>query len=474
MPRPVKTRFAPSPTGSLHIGGVRTALFAWLFARHHGGTFIVRIEDTDRLRSTEESERAILDSLAWLGLSHDNNELYYQMNRLDTYRQAAQQLIDSGHAYYCYCSADELSAMRKAQIASGLKPRYDRRCRERAGRPPAGRENVQPTVRFKQSDTGVTEFDDRVHGHIRVANTELDDLVLLRSDGLPTYNLSVVVDDADMGISHVIRGDDHLSNTPRQINIWRALFGNEAILPEYAHVPMILDAGGTRLSKRAASAGLQKYRDDGYLPEALINYLVRLGWSHGDREIFTREELIALFDLQNIQTAAASFDPKKLEWLNKHYMMQLPADSLHAPFEAQCRRAGINIHASDAPDLNTVIEALRSRYANLKDMAEGARFFYEQPEYPIETLRKRAPGDLMKNIRAEVDKITDWEPDVIRAVLQQLAERHGGFGVIGKPLRYVLCGNAPSPDLPTTMHCLGRDVCMARIASAIDRPDGEA
>ncbi|MEM8685318.1 MAG: glutamate--tRNA ligase, partial [Pseudomonadota bacterium] len=316
----VRTRFAPSPTGVLHIGGVRTALFCYLYARRHGGEFILRIEDTDRERSTQASVDAILEGMNWLGLDHDEGP-YFQMQRFDRYRQVLDEWLESGHAYYCYCTREELDAMREQQRAAGLKPRYDGRWRDKSER----REGVDPVIRFRNPIEGQVVFNDAVRGMVAVDNDELDDLIIARSDGTPTYNFTVIVDDADMAISHVIRGDDHLSNTPRQINMFTAL-GAEP--PSYAHVPMILGADGSRLSKRHGAVNVIDYREKGFLPEALLNYLVRLGWSHGDQEIFSMDEMIALFDLKDVNAAASTFNPEKLEWLNQHYIQHANTDRL--------------------------------------------------------------------------------------------------------------------------------------------------
>ncbi|MGB1581667.1 MAG: glutamate--tRNA ligase, partial [Nevskiales bacterium] len=310
------TRFAPSPTGYLHVGGARTALYSWLYARHHGGRFVLRIEDTDRERSTPESIQAILDGMAWLGLDSDA-EPVYQTQRFDRYAEVMQKLLDEGKAYRCYCTREEIDEMREQAMARKEKPRYDGRCRDRS----EPREGVEPVIRFKNPTEGEVVINDLVRGEIRIRNTELDDLIIARSDGTPTYNFVVVVDDADMGITHVIRGDDHINNTPRQINILEAI-GAEP--PAYAHLPMILGSDGKRLSKRHGAVSVLAYRDEGYLPQALLNYLLRLGWSHGDQEVFSREEMIELFDLKAVQKAAASFDPDKLNWLNQQHMMSLP------------------------------------------------------------------------------------------------------------------------------------------------------
>jgi glutamyl-tRNA synthetase len=313
----VRTRFAPSPTGYLHIGSVRTALYAWLFARHHGGRYILRVEDTDRERSTQAAVDAILEGMAWLGLGYDEGP-FYQTQRFPRYREVVDQLLAGGHAYHCYCTREELDAMRAAAQAEGRKPRYDGRCRERK----APRDGVAPVVRFRNPSSGDVVLEDRVKGRIVFANAELDDLIIARSDGTPTYNFTVVVDDADMRITHVIRGDDHVNNTPRQINMFSAL---GVAPPVYAHLPMIHGTDGAKLSKRHGAVNVLEYRDMGFLPQGLLNYLLRLGWSHGDQEIFSVDDMVRLFDLDKVSRAAASFDPSKLLWVNQQHMQSTPS-----------------------------------------------------------------------------------------------------------------------------------------------------
>src|SRR5690242_11022216 len=373
----VRTRFAPSPTGYLHIGGARTALFSWAFARRHGGKFILRIEDTDLERSTAQSTQAILDGMAWLGLDYDEGP-FYQMQRLERYHEAAEQLLNSGDAYYCYCSREELDAMRERQRAAGLKPRYDGRWRDSKETPPAG---VKPVVRLKNPVDGVVAFNDLVKGEITIANSELDDLVLLRADGVPTYNFGVVIDDLDMDITHVIRGDDHVNNTPRQINILRAL---RAPTPRYAHVPMILGADGERLSKRHGAVSVMQYHEDGYLPEALINYLARLGWSHGDEEIFSREQLVEWFDLAAINRSPAKFNPEKLQWLNQQYLKNADGGRLAELVKPFLEADGCNVAAG--PDLAKVANLLKERVSTVAELADAAVYFF-RPLEPSEELK---------------------------------------------------------------------------------------
>ena len=363
----VRTRFAPSPTGYLHIGGARTALFSWAYARKHGGKFVLRIEDTDLERSTKQSTEGILDGMEWLGLDYDEGP-FYQMKRLARYHEVAEQLLRDNRAYYCYASKEELDTMREQQRAAGLKPRYDGRWRDSKQTPPAG---VKPVIRFKNPQEGYVVFNDLVKGKITVANHELDDLVLLRSDGIPTYNFGVILDDLDMNISHVIRGDDHINNTPRQINILKAL---DATLPQYAHVPMILGTDGERLSKRHGAVSVTQYREDGYLPDALVNYLARLGWSHGDEEIFDRDQLISWFDLISINHAPAKFDPQKLRWLNQQYLKTV--DLKHLAKLAIPFLERDNCDISDGPDLLNIVNLLKERVDTTEELADAAVYFF--------------------------------------------------------------------------------------------------
>src|SRR5499427_8399174 len=362
----VVTRFAPSPTGMLHVGGVRTALFSWLYARHTGGRFLLRVEDTDRERSTEEAVRVILEGMAWLGLDADA-KVIFQSQRFDRYQAVLESMLQTGTAYHCYCSKAELDALRERQVSRKEKPRYTGICRERTERRPG----VEPVVRFRNPLDGVVVVEDLVHGPVTFQNAELDDLIIARSDGTPTYNFSVVVDDMDMGITHVIRGDDHLNNTPRQMNMLRAL---SATVPVYAHVPMILGPDGAKLSKRHGAVSVLQYEEEGFLPDALLNYLVRLGWSHGDQEVFTREEMIAAFDIHDVNKAASAFNPEKLLWLNQQHMVRSPPTALIPHLRAQLRRLGTD--SDDEQLLEGVIVAQRERAKTLKEMAENSRFFF--------------------------------------------------------------------------------------------------
>lgn len=366
----VRTRFAPSPTGLLHIGGVRTALFSWLYARRHGGVFILRVEDTDRERSTPEAVQVILDGMKWLGLDADEGP-YYQSQRYPRYSEVIQQWLAQGKAYRCYCSKDELEEMRNAQLARKEKPRYDGRCRGRV----APREGVPAVVRFRNPTEGAVVVADAVHGNVNFQNAELDDLIVERSDGNPTYNFCVVVDDYDMKITHVIRGDDHLNNTPRQMNMLRAM-GVEP--PVYAHLPMILGPDGTKLSKRHGAVSVLYYREEGYLPEALLNYLARLGWSHGDQEIFTLAEMRELFDIGDVNKSASAINPDKLAWINQQHLMRLSPEQVAPQLRWQLERLGVKLE--NGPSLEAVIEAQRERSKTLREMALASRFFFEAPE----------------------------------------------------------------------------------------------
>ncbi|MHB1565218.1 MAG: glutamate--tRNA ligase [Acidiferrobacter sp.] len=461
----VRTRFAPSPTGYLHIGGARTALYAWLYARHHHGTFILRIEDTDLERSTPESVVAILDGLAFLNLPYDEGP-FYQTARFDRYRTVLQQLLDRGHAYYCTCSKEQLAERRAAQIARKEKPRYDRSCRER---PPSGAGH-EAVIRFKNPLTGSVVVDDAVKGRVVFDNTELDDLIIARSDGTPTYNFTVVVDDMDMGITHVIRGDDHLNNTPRQINMLRAL---DAPLPIYAHIPMILGEDGARLSKRHGAVSVTQYRDEGFLPEALLNYLVRLGWSHGDQEVFRREEMVEWFDIRDVHAAAAAINPKKLLWLNQHYIKNLPADDLArrvAPF-----LMGDHDHRLPGPDLEAVVDALRERAKTLVELAQLARVFYvdavtvDDPK--AQALLAGTPAAALAAIHTALGSLQDWQAAAIHTTIDEVARAHGlTFGKLAQPIRIAVTGGTVSPPIDTTLALLGRDRTLARLTHALAFP----
>ncbi|HEV2212542.1 MAG TPA: glutamate--tRNA ligase, partial [Gammaproteobacteria bacterium] len=454
----VRTRFAPSPTGYLHIGGARTALFCWLYARHHGGAFILRIEDTDRERSTQEAVQAILDGMAWLDLKQDEGP-FYQTQRFDRYREVAQQLLNGGHAYHCYCSKQELEAMRAEQMARKEKPRYDGRCRSRTAPVPG----VAPVIRFKNPQDGQTVVEDAVKGRVVFDNHELDDLIIVRSDGTPTYNFCVVVDDMDMRITHVIRGDDHLNNTPRQMNILKAL---GFTVPQYAHLPMILGPDGTKLSKRHGAVSVMQYREDGFLPEAVNNYLVRLGWSHGDQEVFSREEMTQLFDIADVNASASAINPQKLLWLNQHYIKTGDLSRLATELQWHLQRLGVD--TSKGPALAEVVKAQQERAKTFKEMAEASRFFFEEikgyePTAAAKNLTAEAlPG--LEALQKQLAVLNDWSASAIQAVLNGTAESLGfKLGKLAQPLRVAVSGGGVSPPIDATLALLGRERTLARL-----------
>ena len=459
----IRTRFAPSPTGYLHVGGARTALFCWLQAHAQGGVFVLRIEDTDLERSSPASVQAILDGLGWLGLDWDEGP-YYQTERFERYAEVAQRLLDEGKAYHCYCSRERLDELREAQMKAGLKPRYDGHCRE-LGEPPAG---VKPVIRFRNPGTGSVAWQDQVRGRISISNDELDDLVIARADGSPTYNFTVVVDDLDMAISLVIRGDDHINNTPRQINIYRAL-GAEP--PAFAHVPMILGEDGARLSKRHGAVSVLQYRDLGYLPEALLNYLVRLGWSHGDQEIFTREDMVGLFDIKDVNRKAAAFDHEKLNWLNQHWMKRLPPEDIARHLAWQFRDLGID--PERGPALADLVGVQADRVKTLREMAEQSRVFYEDFEEfdhgaAHKHLRPVAEQPL-RAVREALREVGEWRPEALDSVVRLTAEElELGMGKVAQPLRVALTGTAVSPSIDKTLWLVGRERSLARITHALE------
>ncbi len=455
----IRTRFAPSPTGYLHIGGARTALFSWAYARKHGGKFVLRIEDTDLERSTAQSTQAILDGMAWLGLDYDEGP-FYQMQRLARYHEVAEQLLRRGQAYYCYCSREELDAMREQQRAAGLKPRYDGRWRDSRDDPPAG---VKPVVRLKNPRDGEVTFKDLIKGEITVANSELDDLVLLRGDGVPTYNFGVVIDDLDMNITHVIRGDDHVNNTPRQINILKAL---GAPLPQYAHVPMILGADGERLSKRHGAVSVMQYHEDGYLPEALVNYLARLGWSHGDEEIFSREQLVEWFDLSNINRSPAKFNPEKLQWLNQQYLKTADNERLGELVKPFLAADGCDVTGGGTPDLRKVMNLLKERVNTIAELADAAVYFF-RPLEPAEELRAQyfsaeAKGPIL-DLRTKLATL-EWEGHAINDAIKASATAHGvKMPKVAMPLRVMVTGEAQTPAINAVLELLGREETLRRM-----------
>ncbi len=459
----VRTRFAPSPTGYLHIGGARTALFSWLYARKHGGQFILRIEDTDLERSTEESVNAILEGMTWLGLEYDEGP-FYQTKRFDRYAVIIEQLIDTGHAYKCYCSKERLEKLREDQMANKEKPRYDGHCRNGATPPNADAPYV---IRFRNPQDGEVVVDDLIRGRVVFQNTELDDLIIARTDGTPTYNLTVVVDDADMDITHVIRGDDHLNNTPRQINILRAL-GVEP--PAYSHVPMILGADGKRLSKRHGAVSVMQYREEGFLPEALLNYLARLGWSHGDQEIFSIDEMIELFDVKDVNKSASSFNPDKLLWLSQHYIKD--SDPLHVARHLSYHLGRLNIDPAPAPELSEVVKAQRERAKTLVEMAANSTYFYQDFEqYDEKAAQKNltaAARPALAQLRERLAALTDWQPELIHQAVLDTAEALGEkLGKVAQPLRVAMSGGTVSPPIDVTVHLIGRERTLARLDKAL-------
>jgi glutamyl-tRNA synthetase len=458
----VVTRFAPSPTGLLHVGGVRTALFSWLYARRMKGKFVLRVEDTDRERSTDEAVRVILEGMQWLGLEADEGP-YYQTRRFDRYREVIAGMLAAGTAYHCYCTKEELDALREGQLARKEKPRYTGLCRSRT-EPRAG---VPPVVRFKNPTDGAVVVEDLVHGPVSFQNSELDDLIIARSDGTPTYNFCVVVDDMDMGITHVIRGDDHLNNAPRQMNMLTAL---GATPPVYAHVPMILGPDGAKLSKRHGAVSVLQYEEEGFLPDALLNYLVRLGWSHGDQEVFTREEMIAAFDIHDVNKAASAFNNEKLLWLNQQHMMRAPPAQVVPYLQAQLHRLGID--AKDQALLEGVIIAQRERSKTLKEMAQSSRFLFVDsievdPQAAAKHLNLEGLGRLGQ-VRERMAALPEWNAPAINAALNELAAQLAvGLGKIAQPVRVAVAGVAVSPPIDLTLALLGRERTLARLDAAL-------
>ncbi len=458
-----RTRFAPSPTGYLHIGGARTALFCWLFARKTGGRFVLRIEDTDRERSTEASVRAILDAMEWLELDYDEGP-YYQTERFDRYREVIDRLVEQGDAYYCSCSRERLDALRDEQMRLKQKPRYDGHCRD-LGLKPGDAEGL--VVRFRNPREGVVAWNDLVKGEIRVSNAELDDLIIARSDGTPTYNLTVVVDDWDMKITHVIRGDDHVNNTPRQINIFKAL---GADVPLYAHVPMILGEDGKRLSKRHGAVSVMQYRDAGYLPEALINYLVRLGWSHGDQELFTREEMIEYFDLKDINRAPSTFNPEKLDWINQQYLKSADLGRIVALVRERLQKIGVAV--DEDLDLAPIVDLYRERVKTINELADSIRYVFEDFEdYDPKAARKALrPGSIepLTLLHQRLAELDAWEAEAIHGVIKAITEElEVGMGKVGQPLRVATTGGSFSPPIDQTVEMIGRERSLQRLLAAI-------
>ena len=458
-----RTRFAPSPTGYLHIGGARTALYCWLEARRRGGQFILRIEDTDRERSTQAAIDAILQAMDWLGLDYDEGPVY-QTQRLDRYREVAEQLVASGHAYYAYESREELDAMREAAMAAGQKPRYSGAYRDKAE---PRREDPNRVIRFRNPDQGVVAWDDKVKGRIEIANAELDDLVIFRPDGYATYNFAVVVDDIDMRITDVVRGDDHVNNTPRQINIYQAL---GAPVPAFAHLPMILDEQGAKLSKRTGAADVMQYRDAGYLPHALLNYLVRLGWSHGDQEVFSIAEMQQLFALEDVNAKASRLDSAKLGWLNQQYLKNDDPAGVAAHLGWHLRAAGLDPATGPAPA--GIVVALRDRVQTLKEMAERAAVWFgplrSYDEAAVAKHLKPAARAPLEDARGRFAALAAWTPEAINGALHDTASALAlGMGKVAQPLRVAITGTQVSPDIGHTVYLAGRDEALRRIDAAL-------
>jgi glutamyl-tRNA synthetase len=464
----VRTRIAPSPTGMLHLGTARTALFCWAFARHHGGKFVLRIEDTDLERSTEAAVATIIDAMAWLDLDYDEGPIR-QTDRFARYRQVIDQLIAQGRAYRCYASKDELDRMREAQVARGEKPRYDGRWRpENAhGRTPP--EGVPPVIRFRNPAEGTVEWDDLVKGPISIANAELDDLVIARSDLVPTYNFAVVVDDIDMAITHVLRGDDHVNNTPRQINIYRAILGEDATLPGFGHLPMILGPDGQKLSKRHGAVSVLQYKEDGFLPEALFNYLARLGWSHGDDETFTREQLVQWFDLAHVNRAPAQFNIDKLLWLNGEYMKHADDARLADLVRPRIEQRGGRVEGAA---LTAVVALLKQRARTLNELADEAMLFYGPHSVDAALLSEHLAGKSLLAVRALVERApaTAWERSQIAALLKQLLGEQGiKMPQLAVPLRVAITGRMQTPSIDAVLELLGRDTVLARLRESLAR-----
>ena len=457
----VRTRFAPSPTGFLHIGGLRTALFCWLYARRHAGHFVLRIEDTDLERSTTAAIQQILDGMEWAGLNHDEGP-FYQTKRFDRYKEVIEEMLARGTAYRCYCTREELDQMRAAQTARGEKPRYDGRWRDRTDSVPG----VPPVVRFKNPLSGEVVVDDVVHGKVSFQNSELDDLIIARSDGTPTYNFCVVVDDMDMEITHVIRGDDHLNNTPRQLNMLLALGAKP---PVYAHLPMILGSDGAKLSKRHGAVSVLEYRDAGFLPEAVLNYLVRLGWSHGDQEIFSIEEMIALFDIAGVNKSASAFDGEKLAWLNQQHMMRATPARVASVLRWHLERDGIQ--SADEAKLEQIVVAQRERVKTVREMAVNSAFFFRAPaSYDEKAVRKNVSAELGAVLNRTLEGLRgleDWAPAQIHGLLAAVSEGAGvSLGKVAQPVRIAVCGGTVSPPIDQTLAILGKAETLARLSAA--------
>ena len=461
----VKTRFAPSPTGYLHIGGARTALYSWLHARANGGQFVLRIEDTDIERSTPEAVQAILDGMKWLELDWDEGPIY-QTHRFDRYKQVIQDLREQGHAYPCFCSRERLDELRENQMNSKQKPRYDGKCRDLAASEiDLSQDHV---IRFKNPQDGAVTFTDAVKGEVSYSNQELDDLIIARTDGSPTYNFTVVIDDMDMGITQVLRGDDHLNNTPRQINIFKAL---GAQCPEFGHVPMILGDDGKKLSKRHGAVGIMQFRDDGYLPHAVLNYLVRLGWSHGDQEVFSIEEMKSLFDMNDINKAPSAFNTDKLKWLNQQYIKSTPVQDLLPHLQWHLDQQGVEL--ANGPKIDNLIPEFSERSQTLVELVSAIKPYYTEFEAFEEKAAKKHLRPVAKPalqlIRDKLAAITDWQADAIQQAVNQTAEElQIGMGKVGMPLRVAATGGGMSPAIDLTLLWVGKDRALARIDRALE------
>lgn len=459
----IKTRFAPSPTGYLHVGGARTALYSWLFARNHGGEFVLRIEDTDLERSTQQAIDAIMDGMNWLNLDWDEGP-YYQTKRFDRYNAVIDQMLEAGSAYKCYCTKERLETLRENQMANGEKPRYDGTCRDSHEH---HADNAPCVVRFRNPQEGSVIFEDRIRGQIEFSNQELDDLIIRRTDGAPTYNFCVVIDDWDMGITHVIRGEDHINNTPRQINILKAI---GADVPVYAHVSMILGDDGKKLSKRHGAVGVMQYRDDGYLPEALLNYLVRLGWSHGDQEIFSIDEMKKLFDLDAVSKSASAFNTEKLQWLNHHYINSLAPEYVATHLQWHIEQEKIDTRSG--PQLAQLVTLLGERCKTLKEMAASSRYFYEEfDEFDADAAKKHlrpVARQPLEVVRDKLAAINEWTAENVHHAIQAAAdELEVGMGKVGMPLRVAVTGAGQSPALDVTVDAIGQARSVARIEKAL-------
>jgi len=458
----IRTRFAPSPTGVLHLGSVRTALFCWLYARHYGGQFVLRIEDTDRERSTKENVEAILDGMDWLGMDADEGP-FHQTHRFERYREVTDQWLAEGKAYHCYCSKKELAELRERQMNAGERVRYDGRCRDRV----EPRDGVDPVVRFKNPLDGEVVVNDHVRGRVVFENAQLDDLIIARSDGTPTYNFTVIVDDSDMGITHVIRGDDHLNNTPRQMNMIAAL---GAEVPVYAHLPMILGQDGAKLSKRHGAVDIREYRELGYLPEAMLNYLVRLGWSHGDQEIFSIEEMAELFDIANINQSASAFNPEKLLWINQQHIISASAERLADALVPYMKSAGLN--AENGPPLSDLADGFRERAETLVQMVESSRYCYEDfEEIDAKAAKKNLRPVIQEALQAARDglaELPDWSKEAITEMIENTAASFDiNMGKLGQPIRVSVTGGSVSPPIDVTLYLVGRMRTIERLDNAL-------